>query len=64
MFNRFERILDDINRQNNLRTETRKPENNNIQNNRKPENQTRRRTSTLTEERETTETEPPLPFYK
>ena len=64
MFNRLIRTLDDINRQNNLSTETRKLENNNIQNNRHPEDQTRRTKSITTEERETTVTEPPLPFYK
>ena len=64
MFNRLNRTLDDINRQNNLRTETRNLENTNIQNNRQPETQTRRTNSTTTEERETTVTEPPLPFHK
>ena len=60
----FNRTLDDINRRNNLRTETSNLENNNIQINRQPETQTRRIISTITEERETTVTEPPLPFYK
>ena len=64
MFNRLNITLDDINRQNNLRTETRNLENNNIQNNRQPETQTRRNNSITTEERETTVAEPPLPFYK
>ena len=64
VFNRLNRTLDDINRQNNLRTETRNLENTNIQNNRQPETQTRRTNSTTTEGRETTVTEPPLPFYK
>ena len=64
MFNRLERTLDDINRQNNLRTETRNSEKNNIQNNRQPETQTRRTNSIPTEEREKTGTEPPLQFYK
>ena len=64
MFNRLERTLDDINRQNNLRTETRNSEKNNIQKNRQPETQTRRTNSITTEERETTGTEPPLQFYK
>ena len=58
MFNRLNRTLDDINRQNNLRTEIRNSEINSIQNNRQPETQTRRTTSITTEERETTVTEP------
>ena len=63
MFNRFNRKLDNINRQNNLRTEIRNSETNSIQNNRKPETQTARTTSITTEDRETTFIEPPLPFY-
>ena len=68
MFNRFERTINDINIQYNTRTENRNVENNNIQNNRR-EIRTRRSTpsttnSNTTEERETTVTEPPLPFYK
>ena len=64
MFNRLNRTLDDINRQNNFRTEIRISETNSIQTNRQPETQTRRTASITTEERETTVTEPPLPFYK
>ena len=64
MFNRLEGTIDDINRQNNPRTENRNTENNNIQNNRQQENRTRRTNSITTEERETTVVEPPLPFYK
>ena len=64
MFNRLNRTLDDINRQNNLRTEVRNSETNSIQNNRQQETQTCRTTSITTEERETTVTEPPLPFYR
>ena len=68
MFNRFERTINDINIQYNTRTENRNVENNNIRNNRH-EIRTRRSTpsttnSNTTEERETTVTEPPLPFYK
>ena len=73
MFNRFERTINDINIQYNTRTENRNVENNNIQNNRH-EIRTRRSTPStthsntteppLTTERETTVTEPPLPFYK
>ena len=68
MFNRFERSINDINIQYNTRTENRNVEDNNIQNNRH-EIRTRRSTpsttnSNTTEERETTVTEPPLPFYK
>ena len=63
MFNGHNRTVDDINRHDNLRTEFRNSENNNIQNNRQPETQTRRTNSITTEERETTVTEPPLPFY-
>ena len=68
MFNRFERTMNDINKQYNARTENRNVEDNNIQNNRH-EIRTRRSTpgttnSNTTEERETTVTEPQLPFYK
>ena len=68
MFNRFERTIHDINIQYKIRTENRNVEDNNIQNNRQ-EIRTRRSTpsttdSNTTEERETTVTEPPLPFYK
>ena len=68
MFNRFERTINDINIQYITRTENRNVENNNIQNNRH-EIRTRRSTpsktnSNTTEEKETTVTEPPLPFYK
>ena len=68
MFNRFERTINDINIQYNTRTENTNVENNNIQNNRH-EIRIRRSTpstthSNTTEERETTVTEPPLPFYK
>ena len=62
VFNRIERTIDDINRQNNPRTENRNTENNNIQNNRQQENRTRRTYSITTEERKTTVVEPPLPF--
>ena len=64
MFNRLERTIDDIDRQNNPRTENRNTKNNNIQNKRQQENRTRRTTSITTEERETTVVEPPLRFYK
>ena len=64
MFNRLEKTIDDINGQNNPRTENRNRENNNIQNNRQQENRTRRTNSITTEKRETTVVEPPLPFYK
>ena len=75
VFDKLERTLDNINRQNNLRPENgnsnndRNSNNNNIQNtniqnNRQQENRTRRSNSITTEERETTVTEPPLPFYK
>ena len=68
MFNRFERTINDINIPYNTRTENRNAENNNIRNNRY-EIRTRRSTpcttnSNTTEERETTVTEPPIPFYK
>ena len=75
VFENLERTLDNINRQNNLRSENgnsnndRNSNNNNIQNtkiqnSRKQENRTRRSNSITTEERETTVTEPPIPFYK
>ena len=75
VFDKLERTLDNINRQNNLRSENGNSnndgnsdnnsiQNNNIQNNRQQENHTRRSDSIATEERETTVTEPPLPFYK
>ena len=74
VFNKLERTLDNINRQNNLRSEngnskndrnsnTNNIQNNNTRNNRQQENRTRSNSIT-TEERETTVTEPPLPFYK
>ena len=68
MFNRFERTINDINIQYNTRTDNRYVDDNNIQNNRH-EIRTRRSTpsttnSNTTEKRETTVTEPPLPFYK
>ena len=64
MFDRLKRTLDDINRQNNPRTETRNIENNNIQNNTQQESRTRRTNSITTEERESTVAEPALLFYK
>ena len=75
VFDKLERTLDNINRQNNLRSENGNPNNDrnsntniihntNSQNNRQQENRTRRSNSITTEERETTVTEPPLPFYK
>ena len=75
VFDKIERTLDNINRQNNLRSKNgnsnndRNSNNNNIQitnipNNRQQENHTRRSNSITIEERETTVTEPPLPFYK
>ena len=68
MFNRFKRTINDIDIQYNTRTENRNVEDNNIQNNRH-EIRTRKSTpsttkSNTTEERETTVTEPPIPFYK
>ena len=68
MFNRFERTINDIKIQYNTRTENRNVEDNNIQYNRH-KIRTRRSTpstanSNTTEERETTVTETPLPFYK
>ena len=78
VFNRFDKTLDNINRQTNLRTENEqlfthrnidKIANENIQNsnrqhNRQQENRNRRTNSITTDERETTVVEPPLPFYK
>ena len=75
VFDKLERTLDNINRQNNLRSENgnsnndRNSNNNNIQNtniqnNGPQENGTRRSNSITTEERETKVTETPLPFYK
>ena len=75
VFDKLERTLDNISRQNNLRSENgnsnndRNSNNNNIkntniQNNRQQENRTRRSNSITTEEKETTVTEPLLPFYK
>ena len=64
MFEKLNRTLENINRQNNVRTEIRDTETNSIQNNRQSESHSRRNTSVTTEERETTVTEPPLPFYK
>ena len=48
VFNRLNRTLDEINRQNKLRTETSNLEYNNTQINRQPETQTRRTNSTIT----------------
>ena len=80
VFDGLDKTLENFERQNNFRTETeiiqnnRNLDNNNIhhnnmhhnsnQNNRQQENRTRRPNSITTEERETTVTEPPLPFYK
>ena len=75
VFDKLERTLDNINRQNNLRSvngnsnndrtsDNNSIQNNNIQNNRQQESRTRRSNAIATEERETTVTEPPLPFYK
>ena len=75
VFDRLDKILENIQRQNIFRTETENIQNNrnidnnnmhhnNNQNNRQQENRTRRTNSITTEERETTITEPPLPFYK
>ena len=61
MFDRLNKTLEEISRQNNFRTEIRNTEINGIPNNRQPDNQTT--TSITTEERENTVTEPPLPFY-
>ena len=73
VFDKLERTLDNINRQNNLRSENgnsnnaRNSNNNNIQNtniqnNKQQENRTRKSNSIITEERETTVTEPPYHF--
>ena len=76
VFDRLNKTLENIQRQNNFRTETENIQNNrnidnnnnmhhnNNQNNRQQENRTRRTNSITTEEKETTVTEPPLPFYK
>ena len=64
MIDRLNKTLEDINRQNNVRREIRDTETNGIKNNRQPENQPGRNTSITTEEKKTTVTEPPLPFYK
>ena len=75
VFDKLERTLDNINRQNNPRSENENSNNNrnsnnnniqntNIQNDRQHENHTRRSNSITTDERETTVTEPRLPFYK
>ena len=75
VFDRLDRTLEKIQRQKDFRTENeniqnnRNIDNNNIQhsnnqNNRQQENRTIRTNSITTEERETTVTEPPLPFYK
>ena len=75
VFDKLERTSDNSNRQNNLRSENvnsnndRNSNNNNIQNTntqniRQQESRTRRSNSITTEERETTVTEPSLPFYK
>ena len=75
VFDRLDKTLENIQRQNNFRTEIENIQNNrnidnnnmhhkNNQNNRQQENRTRRTNSITTEERETTVTKPPLPFYK
>ena len=75
VFDRLDKTLQNIQRQNNFRRETENIQNNrnidnnnmhhsNNQNNRQQENRSRRTNSITTEERETTVTEPPLPFYK
>ena len=69
MFNRLERTIDVINRQNNPRTENRNTENNNIQNNRQQyQNNQAYTVEELIQSRQkkgkTTVVEPPLPFYK
>ena len=64
MFDKLNRTLEEINRQNSLRTEFRGTETNSIQNNRQTEFHPRRTTTIPTEEREITVTEPTLPFYK
>ena len=69
VFDKLERTLDNINRQNNLRSEkgnsnndrnsnNNSVQNSNIQNNRQQENRTRRSNSIATEERETIVTKP------
>ena len=63
MFNRLEKTLNDINRQNSLGIENKNSENN-IQNKRQTETQPQRNNSITNEERDTTVTEPQLPFYK
>ena len=75
VFDKLERTLDNINRQNNLRSENGASNNdrnsnnnsiqtNNFQNSRQQENRTRRSNSIATEGTETTVREPPLRFYK
>ena len=64
MFDKLNKTLEDINRQSNIRIETRDTEKNSIQKNRQSEIQTRRNTSITTGERETTVTEPHLPIHK
>ena len=63
-FDRLNKTIEEINRQNNARTEIRDTETNSIQHNRQPATQTKTITSIKTEEQETTVTEPPLTFYK
>ena len=74
VFDKLERKLDNINKENNLRSEkgnsnhdrnsNNSIQTNKIQNNRQQENRTRISNSIATEERETTVVEPPLTFYK
>ena len=64
MFDKLNKTLEEINRQNIVRLEIRDTETNSIQNNRQPETQTRRKISKITKERENTFTKPPLLFYK
>ena len=64
MFDRLNKTLEEISRQNNIRTENRNTEINHIPNNRQPDTHTRTTTSMTTEGRETMVTEPPLLFYK
>ena len=75
VFHKLERKLDNINRQNNLKSEngnsnndrnsnSNNLQNTNIPNNRQKENRIRRSNSITIEERETTVTDSPLPFYK
>ena len=68
MFDKLEKTINDMNTQNNRPLENRNTENNYLTNHR---HETRTRVSNsqttnsnTTEERETTVTEPPLPFYK